>query len=266
MSRRWPLASPLIILLAGCDTPLEDPSAIIVATRLDRGAVMTGELVEITITTSNILDREVTFELPNLCGPMFELRSPDGRVIRPGYLCPDVVRREVFAPRETRRQQLRWKVWHCDSYADIWCLPATARPWGVVAGYLHAGGPRSAPAPIQVLHPLSLSLRTVPDRVVVGERVEVRVQIINRMQLYPYPLETASDCIFDVRVERDGSLVRKLADCLPGGGTIALEPGASLGERFTWMPTEPGRYEVRVELGRPTLEPAVSGRARVEVS
>lgn len=83
MSPRRPFAFPLIVLLVGCDTPLEDQSAILINTRLDRGAVMTGEIVEITITASNTLDREVTFVLPNSCGPMFELRSPDGRVAVP---------------------------------------------------------------------------------------------------------------------------------------------------------------------------------------
>lgn len=173
---------------------------------------------------------------------------------------------EIFAPRERRRLQLRWKVWHCGTYDGVWCVAAKPGPWGVVGGYLDADGPRSAPAPIQVLHPLSLSLRVRPDRALVGESVEISVQVINRMQIYPYRLETASDCIFDVRVERDGSTARELTDCTPGGGAVTLDPGATLRERLIWTPVEPGRYEIRVELGRPTLEPAVSGRAGVDVS
>jgi hypothetical protein len=152
----------------------------------------------------------------------------------------------ILGPGEVAEQQFSWSP--VNDYPQYGLQPGEYE----IVGWFRRWSWRQSPAEserlgVRVLPLLPLDVESLPAVATAGETVAIRVGLTNASS-EAAEIPVFSSCGFGVWIKQAGRPIDRLTQCSSPDPSMVVQPGQRIDGLVEWLPSEPGDYEVFVQL------------------
>ncbi len=250
------VSAAVLAAVSACDKSptFADPSSLAISVSVEPDSVVPGNTMWITVKAKNPTRRLLRYEYIGCDGGIgYSVTTSEGDKaggIMLGnciYFTAPEKRVLEIGPGEEVEQRFSWTATH--NYYKYGLHPGEYK----VVGWFHVDSraETSEAVSIDVLSMLPLEVESRPSDAAAGETVSIQVGVTNASSGPVEGVPVFSSCGFGVWIKRDGQFIDHLTECSSPDSLMTLTPGQRIEGVVTWQPSEPGDYEILVQLAWP---------------